>query len=102
MEIKTFYAALSESRNRYRAGIIISPLPECALILRDRIYAALKNIGITSIDFTVTDSDYVPIWCESVGIQKIDVPSFLGIWILDKDPATCIQIVREVVNDFCS
>lgn len=101
MNIKAFYAKPSENRDLYRSGIVINPLPDADMILSHRIHEALKNIGIQSTQFAITDPDSVPAWCKAVGIQKIDDTSLLGVWT-DKDPETCIQIVREVVAEHLS
>ncbi len=97
MNIRSFYAR-PQNRDRYRAGILINPLPEADMILSNSIYKALKNIGVSSTQFAITDPDSVHVWCKAVGIQDIHCTSLLGIWT-DKDPETCIQVVREVVAE---
>lgn len=77
-------------------GILIYPLPDADMVLSNRIYEALKRIGISSIQFGITDPHSVPQWCKSAGVENINCTSLLGVWT-DKDPETCIQIVREVV-----
>jgi hypothetical protein len=101
INIRTFDAAESSSRDRYRSGILISPLPDADMVLSNRIKEALRAIGISSTQFSITDPNSVPQWCKSVGIEKIRDTSILGIWT-DKDPKTCIQVVREVVEEHIS
>jgi hypothetical protein len=96
MNIRSFYPNKQENRDRYRFGIVIDPLPDADMILSNRIYEALKAIGVSSTQFAITDPDSVPQWCKAVGIKNIDNASLLGIWT-DKDPETCIQVVKEVV-----
>jgi len=99
MNIKTFDAAPSELRDKVRSGIVIYPLPDYNIILSDRIHEALKKIGIQSSHFSISDPTSVAPWCKAVGIQVIDTDSLLGVWVYDKDPETCIQVVREVVAE---
>jgi len=98
INIKTFYCPISEHRTQIKSGIVIYPLPEIDCVLRDRIYSALKNIGVEIRDFIITDPTNVLPWCQAVGIQPIDTDSLLVIWTLNTDPETCVQIVREVVD----
>jgi hypothetical protein len=95
MNIRSFYAS-PQDRDRYRSGILIYPLPDADMVLSNRIYEALKKIGISSTQFAITDPDSVPQWCKAAGIEKINCTSLLGVWT-DKDPETCIQVVKEVV-----
>lgn len=100
MNIKTFYARPSADRDRYKAGILIEPLPDVSQILIDKIARALKVIGIECIHFIITDAFAVSKWCSIVGVGDINgMNGILGIWILDKDPEVCIQVVREVVKE---
>ncbi|WP_339383170.1 hypothetical protein [Phormidium tenue] len=89
--IRSFYPKPSENRVRYRFGIVIDPLPDTDMILSNRIYEALKAIGVSSTQFAISDPDSVPQWCKAVGIKNIDSTSLLGVWT-DKDPETCIQL----------
>lgn len=101
MNIRTFYPSKQEHRDRYRYGILVTPLPDAEQILGYRIYKALKHIGVSSTGFSITDPTSVSEWCKAVGIQDINSTSLLGVWT-DKDPETCIQIVREIVAEHLS
>jgi hypothetical protein len=76
------------------------PLPDADIILRDLIYAKLKDAGIKSHSFTITDPSSIFPWCLDVGIQPINAPSLACIWTYKTEPETCIELVREVVKDF--
>lgn len=78
------------------AGIIINPLPDAYFSLVDKIAERLRAIGIECTHFIITDSVSIPEWCKAIGIETVNDTSLLGLWIHDKDPETCIQVVREV------
>jgi hypothetical protein len=101
MNIKTFYARPSVNRERYKAGILIEFLPDNdVLALVDKIANALKAIGIGCTHFIIPDTLAAFEWCKAVGVNNVNAAGgIFGLWILDKDPETCIQVVHEVVRE---
>ena len=99
MNVKAFYAPLSENRTNVRSGIFIYPLPDCDQILRDRIYIALKARGIQTSDFIITDPTSIVPWCKAIGIDPINAPSLLCVWTYKTHPETCIQLVQKIVRE---
>ena len=101
-QIKTFYAKPSENRERYRSGILIEPLPDACQVLIVVMARELKAKGFQCIHFLLTDAMAASEWCEAVGVEGVNgIGGILGIWILDKDPTDCIDIVREVIKKHC-
>lgn len=105
MNINTFYAKPTPNRLRQNrtAGIIIDPLPDAYSSLVDKIANTLKAVDIECTHFIITDAMTVPEWCEAVGIERINgVGGLLGLWIHDRSPEDCIEVVREVVGEHLS
>lgn len=101
--IKAFHCPISEIRdNDVRSGILIYPLPDADQILRDRIYLALAKLYIQIHDFIITDPTSIEPWCKSVGIQPINTPSLLGIWIYKDDAQKYVNLIQKIVCEYQS
>lgn len=98
ISVRSFHCPISEHRTDARSGILIYPLPDADLFLRDRIARELRKIGIQTSNFTITDPTSVLPWCKSAGIQPVETDSLAVFWTYKTDPESCIEIIRSIVD----
>lgn len=98
ISVRSFHCPISEHRTDVRSGILIFPLPDADLFLRDRIARELQKIGIQTSNFAITDPTSVLPWCKSAGIQPVETDSLAVFWTYKTDPESCIEIIRSIVN----